>query len=276
MDIEEVLFDIPFPIRIFKKEKVNFKKKSSRNKLFRRNIYHNLYGSKLNPLLGKRWEIFFNLAMKVQDYLIKNFEDLKILSISIFGSSLYSINNGDYDFLVIVKGNKFDNFCIDITLKNKENYFTGISIKGEDNFIKGIIDRKSNFPIDLQNKIIKRTSISLPKRHLPISGFDFKENKEIFLKNCYAQAYDLLNNSYQAYYLKKKENKISSKTRARKLLSRIFEASKYLSFISPSNELEKLKSKILKCQSKRVGLRDSKKIFKEFVEFYNKLLAKRV
>ncbi len=271
MKIKQILFNIPFPIELFKKNKINFKKEKQREGLFKRNIYSCLYKNKRNKLLEQKWKTFFDLATKVKEYLNKKYRKFNILSISIFGSALHSRNNDDYDFLVIVKGNVFDNFQTKINLDEKE-YLIGISLKGEENFSKGVIDKKSKFNKEIQNKIINRTSISLPYRHMPILEFDFKENKEIFLSNCYAQIYDLLINSYRSYYIRDKNNKLSNQTRARKILSRIFEASKYAYLIFPSKELENLQRTIISHRlKKKYNLREIKKLFVKFVNYYNEL-----
>ena len=272
MKIKPILFDVPFPIELFKENKINIIEKKQRGKLFKRNIYYCLYKNKKNNLLEQRWKIFFDLATKIRGYLAKEYEKKNILRISIFGSALHSINNDDYDFLVIVRGNVFDNVQTKIKL-DKIEYSVGISLKGEKNFSEGVMDRRSHFNKEIQNKIINRTSISLPYRHLPLLGFDFKENKEIFLSNCYAQIYDLLINSYNAYYLRKSNNKISNQIRARKILSRIFEASKYASLVFPTKELENIQGKIISRRlGKKYNLREIKKLFIEFVNYYNKLL----
>jgi len=271
MDIIPIDFKIDYPIKIFGKNKINFKDKKQREILFKRNIYYNLYKNKRNNLLSKRWKTFLDLAIKIKEYLYKKDKNIGILSISIFGSALHSEKNDDYDFLVIVKGNKFDNIKTNIKL-NKKNYSVGISIKGNENFIKGILDKKSPFNKELQTKIIKRTSISLPYRHLSILGYDFKENKKIFLNNCYAQVCDLLINTHKTYYLKKPEKGISNKTRARKILSRIFEASKYISIINPNKKIEKIQRKIISLRSKKEhSLKENKKMFEEFVVYYDEI-----
>ncbi|MBS3089353.1 hypothetical protein J4461_00550 [Candidatus Pacearchaeota archaeon] len=272
MKIKPILFNIPFPIELFKENKINIAEKKQREKLLKRNIYYCLYKNKKNNLLEQRWKIFFDLATKVREYLAKGYEKNNILSISIFGSALHSINNDDYDFLVIVSGSIFDNVQTKIKL-DKIEYSVGISLKGEENFSKGVINRKSRFNKEIQDKIINRTSISLPYRHLPILGLDFKENREIFLSNCYAQIYDLLINSYNAYYLRKSNNKMPNRTRARKILSRIFEASKYASLVFPTKELENIQRRIVSRRlGKKYNLRETKKLFIEFVNYYNKLL----
>lgn len=271
MNIKPVSFNIEHPIKIFNRNIINFKDRKQRKILFKRNLYYYLYKNKKNNLLDKRWKIFLDLAIEVKDYLSKKYGNLDVLSVSIFGSALHSEKNDDYDFLAIVRGNEFDNIKINVKL-NKKNYSVGISIKGEENFIKGILDKKSHFNEELQTKIINRTSISLPYRHLAILGYGFKENKKIFLNNCYAQVYDLLINTHKTYYLRKPEKEISNKTRARKILSRLFEASKYSHIINPNKEIEKIQKEIISLRSRKVySLKENKELFKEFVKYYNKI-----
>lgn len=270
MNISPVHFKIDYPIKIFNNSKVNYKNKLNVERYLRRNMYYNLFSNKPNKLLKKRIKLFLGLSKIVKEYLEKNFPNLKILSISIFGSSLYSENNEDFDFLVIVSGNKFDNLQKKFRLKNI-NYSVGISIKGEENFVRGILSKNNNFSKSLQRKIINRTSISLLIRHLPLWGFDFGYNKKLFLNNCLAQTYDLLINSYGLYYKKNKNLNFSSKKRARRILSRIFEASKYLYYIKPSSNLQKLRRKIYESLYNKVDLRQSKKIYCDFIEHYNSL-----
>lgn len=269
MKIKPKSFRIPFPIKIFKNRKINFSDKNQREKLFRRNIYYYLYGNKKNFILEKRWRLFLDLAFKIKEYLNKEKGNIDVLSISIFGSALHSKINDDYDFLVIVNGNRFDNIKTKIKLKNK-NYSVGISIKGLENFQKGVVDKRSHFDKEFQRKIIYRTSISLPYRHLSVLGLDFKENKDIFLVNCYAQIYNLLINTYKRYYIVNLKNNISNKVRARKILSRIFEASKYASLISQSEEIERFQRRIVLYKSnKNYTLNKSKDFFRRFVRYYH-------
>jgi len=273
MEIKPTSFDIPFPIKIFGENRVNLTNYEERDRLFRRNIYYFLSRDEKNNLLEKRWKIFLGLAEKIKEFLHREYPVLNLLSVSIFGSGLHSENNDDYDFLVIVGGNLFDNLQTKINF-DKIDYSIGISIKGEENFLNGIIDKKTTkFNSELQNKIINRTSISLPYRHLPLLGLDFKENKEIFLLNCPAQIYDLLINTYEKYYLVDQNNKPSNKTRVRKILSRIFEASKYMDLIFPRQKVEDFQRQILSLKStKQTSLRETKKLFVEFVDYYNELV----
>jgi len=269
MEIREVPFKIPFPIRIFDKSKVNFENRIEREELFKRNIYFRL-GLIQNPLPNERWKLFLFLANNVRDFL-KDY-NIDILSISIFGSALHSSNNDDYDFLVIVKGNFFDNIKTKIDFDGKE-YLVGISLKGKDNFVSGLTNKISRFERSFQKKIINRTSISLPYRHIPLLGFDFKENKIIFLDNCYAQVYDLLINTYKTYYIRNKKGSLPPITRARKILSRIFEASRYVSIVSPSGTIELIQKKIFSLkESRNYRLKETKHLFREFVSYYNALV----
>ncbi len=268
MKIKSHQFDIGFPLELFEKREINFRKKAERERLFKRNLYYHLDGKK-NKILEKRWKIFNNLANIIKKQILEEKETTDIMSISVFGSALHSKNNEDYDFLVIIEGNTFQNIKKEIKVKNKI-YFVGISIKGKENLSKGIINKLAPFDKKFQRAIINRTAISLPWRHLPIKGFDFKENKSVFLKNCPAQIYDLLYNAYNRYYLRKIEDKLLPETRKRKILSRVFEASKYLEFIYNKKESKSLQAKISKLkEDKMTSLSSSKNIFNFFVKYYN-------
>ncbi|MEK6840090.1 MAG: hypothetical protein AABX72_04045, partial [Nanoarchaeota archaeon] len=212
MDISPVNFKIYNPIKIFNNSQIDYKNRLKTEKYLKRNMYYTLFSNKPNKTLKKRLPLFLKLSEIVRDYLNKNFSNLKILSISVFGSSLYFENNEDFDFLVIVSGNAFDNTQKKFRVKNKE-YSVGISIKGEENFVKGVLSKNKNFKKSLQKKIINRTSVSLPVRHLPLSGFDFRYNERLFLNNCFAQVYDLLINSYELYYKRNKKFGFNSKKR---------------------------------------------------------------
>jgi len=183
MIIEKIPFQIDFPLKILKNQKVNFKDKEERKKIFQRHIYYYKYGKIRNTILEKRSYIFFNLAGKVVKFLNKENPSLSILGVSVFGSSLYLNRPGDFDFLVITKGNVFSHiktkFILEIDGKISK-YSVEISIKGIENFSKGVFDTKSDFPIKSQRPIIYRTAISLFRRHMPILGYDFVINRNIF------------------------------------------------------------------------------------------------
>ena len=164
MIIDKTPFEVNFPLKILDNKKVNFRNKKEREKLFKRHIYYYKYGKIKNSFLEKRNKIFFSLAKEVVKFLRKKYSYLDILSVSIFGSSLYSKNSGDFDFLVITKGNIFsyDEAKLVIIENGSEvKHPVGISIKGIENFSKGVFDEKSNVSLNLQSQIIYRTAISL-------------------------------------------------------------------------------------------------------------------
>jgi len=218
MTIRKIPFKINFPLKILTNKKINFEDKNEREKLFKRHIYYYKYDNIKNSLLEQRCGVFHDLAKADTEYLKKAYPHLDILNISIFGSSLYSKNNSDFDCLVITKGNVFDHFA-----KRLNNTNIELSIKGIENFTKGILDYNSSTSLTLQRKIVDRTAISLYRRHLPIYGYDFVNNKHTFLQNGYAQVSDLLNNAYELYYLKEKRPNMSDNDRSRKILSRLNE-----------------------------------------------------
>lgn len=273
MIIDKIPFEVDFPLKILDNKKVNFRKKKEREKLFKRHIYYYKYGKIKNSFLEKRNKIFFSLAKEVIKSLRKKYSYLDILSVSIFGSSLYSKNSGDFDFLVITKGNIFfykKGKLVIIENGREVKYPVGISIKGVENFSKGVFDEKSNISLNLQSQIIYRTAISLFRRHIPIIGNDFMNNRKTFLKNGYAQVSDLLNNAYELYYLKNKKSNLNEKDRSRKILSRIYEAISYLNFLENNTRVNNFKKKIAIQIEKEATLKESKKTFDEIASLYKK------
>jgi len=271
MTIYRIPFEIGFPIKILTNKRVNFEDKKEREKIFKRHIYYYKHGKIKNIFLEERSKIFFGLARKVKEFLGEKYPSLDILSISIFGSSLYSKNNGDFDFLVITKGNKFSYNKTKLTIiksGKKIKHLVGISIKGVENLSKGIFDSKSNISLNLQSQIIYRTTISLFRRHIPLIGYDFVNNKRIFLKNGYAQISDLLSNAYELYYLKNRKSNKSDKERSRKILSRIYEAISYMDFLKENTK--DFKKKIVIKIKNGATLKESKNIFDKVVLFYKK------
>lgn len=257
--INFVPFDINFPINIFSDKQINFSNKNTRNRLFNRSIYNQKNKGDASGLFNERWELLLSLASKIKSDIVSSY-NTRVLSVSAFGSSIYSKNNNDYDFLVIINGNKFDMIEKYVSV-GEGKYKVGISIKGIDNFTKGLSDKKSAVPIRLQSQIIYRTVISLPKRHIPIIGYDFNYNKKLFLKNCYAQVSDLLCNCYDLYYLNAKN--LNKKRRSEKILSRIYEASLYLGEVDFSERIKKIKRNIYMKKISGAQLSESKKTFEE-------------
>lgn len=270
---EKVPFRINHPLDILmKSKKINFNNKHERERIFRRNLFYYKYGKKKNNFLEERYKIYFLLAKEVLKFMDKNYPSLNILSVSIFGSSLFSKNPMDFDFLVIVKGNIFLLKETEFILKKNEKttkYPVGISIKGEDNFTYGIFDFQSKTSIDKQSQIIDRTSISLFKRHIPIIGYDFIENKNVFIDNVYAQVSDLLSNTYNLYYLKKEKLSLDDQQRTRKILSRLYEAASYLEFLEKDSEIKEIRREMyLSHEKKNTSFLKSKKFFDRFKLLY--------
>ena len=267
-------FRINYPLDILmKSKKIDFNNENERIKIFRRNIFYYKYGKKENNFLEKRYNIYFLLAEKVLKLINKDYPSLDVLNISVFGSSLFSKNPGDFDFLIIVKGNVFLLKETEIILKeNKKSikYSVGISIKGLDNFTHGIFDLQSKTSVEQQNQIINRTAISLFRRHIPLIGYDFIENKNDFIENIYAQISDLLSNTYNLYYLKKERPYLNDKQRARKILSRLYEAASYLEFLENDLEVVNLRKEIYLDGENNMSFSESKKLFDRFKLFYIK------
>ena len=267
----KIPFRINYPVKILDEaKKINFSEKK-RQKLFRRNLFYYKFDKTKNNFLENRWKTYFLLAKKVREFINKKYPKLEVLSISAFGSALYSKNPNDFDFLVIVRGNKFllEERVLTLSKENQKiKYSVGISIKGIDNFSLGILDLKKKTPLEQQKQIIDRTTISLFRRHLPIIGYDFIENKEIFRDNVYAQCFDLLENTYNLYYLKKEKLYLTDKERAKKILSRLYEAISYLSSIKKEIAIIRLRKEIYNSYHKEgLSFLESKKIFDKFKRF---------
>lgn len=271
MMIEKTPFEIRFPLKVLTNKVVNFSDENERSNLLKRHIYYYEYGKVRNQILEKRSEVFISLAKKVKKFVEENYPDLDILSVSIFGSSLYSRNPGDFDFLIIVTGNIFSYKRTEFTLIEKGktwNYKAGVSIKGIENFSRGIFDERSEVPLNIQSQIIYRTAISLFRRHIPVIGYDFIENRNIFLKNIYAQVSDLLNNAYELYYIRNNKSDLNRSDRARKILSRIHEAISYLNLLDQSIKVRDIKKKISRKIKTGCALKESKKEFNKVVALY--------
>jgi hypothetical protein len=277
MIINKIPFEIGFPLKILDiRKKINFRNKKEREELFRRHIYYYKYSKIKNPFLEKRNHTFSKLAKEVINFVNKRYPYLDILNISVFGSSLYSKNPGDFDFLVITRGNVFAYNETDLVIienKKRVKYAVGISIKGIENFSKGVFDRKSNIPLKRQRPIIYRTAVSLFRRHIPITGYDFLDNRKTFLRNGYAQVSDLLNNAYDLYYTKNKKSNLSDKQRSRKILSRIYEAISYLNFLEDDIKINCLRKEIAIHIEKQTTLKKSRTLFNKVNLMYkNKTL----
>ena len=273
MTIDKIPFEIDFPLKVLENRKTNFEDKKERKKIFKRHIYYYKYRKIKNPYLEERSGTFFKLAKELIKFLKRKYIHLDILGVSIFGSSLYSRNPKDFDFLVIARGNIFsyDETKLKIRENGKEvKHSVGISIKGIENFSKGIFDSKSNVSLNNQSQIIYRTAISLFRRHIPIIGYDFTNNKKAFLKNAYAQVSDLLNNAYELYYLKNKKSNLKDRDRSRKILSRIYEAISYMCFLEKDIETNNFKKRIAILIEEGTTLQESRKIFDKVVLSYKK------
>lgn len=264
----KIPFQIDYPLKIFNPTKeINFMDQEEREKLFERNIYYNLFGEKRNNLLEKKHKLFFDLGEEVLEYMKMNYPGLDILNLSLFGSSTVLENPGDYDFLAITQG---DIFHLDepiLELKGDEIQ-TGISIKGIDNYLRGFKKKDDSIQSNRLEQIIDRTAISLFRRHIPLFGKDFINNEEEFLKNAFAQVSDLVNNAYELFYLKQNNYFIPDEKRAKKLLTRIYEATSYLGAVDFDERIQKMREDIYLALKDEYNLAKSKKLFNRFGELY--------
>jgi hypothetical protein len=276
--INRIPFEIDFPIEIFDdSKKIDFGDSSKRKELFDRSIYRFLYYGEKNPLLEKRSQIYQGLSQKVVNLVNKHSPSLEVLSCSIFGSSLFSEKPGDFDFLVITKGNEFslEETAVDLEEISSEGfrkdgeYNVGISVKGVDNFRRGICNPLSNVSEEYQKQIIYRTSSALFRRHIPVLGYDFLENRELFQKNLYAQASDLLINTFDLYYNNTERINLDPNKRANKILSRIYEAVTYLSFAEDNSEIRQLRKQIYNSINFGLPLEKTKRLFNRVISIYN-------
>jgi len=264
----KIPFQINYPLKIFNPTKeINFMDQEEREKLFERNIYYNLFGDKRNNLLEKKHELFFELGNKVLEYMKQSYPTLDMQNLSLFGSSTILDNPGDYDFLAITSGDVFELEEPVLELNGNEIQ-TGISIKGIDNYLYGFKKKGESIQSKRLEQIIDRTAISLFSRHIPLFGKDFINNEEEFLKNAFAQVSDLVNNSYELFYLKQEDYFIPEEKRAKKLLTRIYEATSYLGAVDSDERIQEMREEIYLALKDRYNLEKSKKLFNEFGELY--------
>lgn len=258
--------DYPLDILDYSKE-IDFSNPEERETLFRRNIYYHIYGGERNRLLAERHEKYHTLSEKLLEYMDCNYPSLKVLSLSLFGSSLFLEKPGDFDFLTIVEGN---DFLLDESefLLEDESALVGISIKGLDNFTNGFFSSGLEDPTGRLEPIIDRTAISLFRRHLPIFGNDFVNNSQVFFDNIYAQVSDLLHNAYDLYYVDNKRCDLTKNQRSRKILSRSYEALSYLGFLEEKEKVEDLRKRVYFAMIGEFPLSESRKIFNEIQTLY--------
>jgi hypothetical protein len=270
----KIKFDIDYPLDIFHPTKeINFKDKNERSKLFERNIYYNLFGKKRNKLLENKHHLFFELGEKVLDYMGDNYSTLQVLNLSLFGSSTVLENPGDYDFLAITNGNIFDLKEPILNLKGKKIQ-GGISIKGIDNYLRGFKKPDNSIKSNRLEEIIDRTAISLFRRHIPIFGKDFLNNEKEFLSNAYAQVSDLINNSYELFYLKQEDYFIPEEKRAKKMLTRCYEATSYMGAVSSDKRIQEMREEIYLALKDKLDINKSKEIFERFGLLYEEKVSK--
>jgi len=276
---------IDFPLKIFDKSKrVNFIDDESRKEIFNRSIYSFLYAGRKNSLLEKRNRIYHELSRKVISLVQERYSPLEVMNVSVFGSSLFSENPGDFDFLVITNGNEFlleeTTFNLEDLLlveeRKSKKYKVGISIKGVDNFVNGICNSFSSVPEKYQKQIIYRTASALFRRHIPVFGYDFVENREVFQKNLYAQVSDLLVNTFDLYYLDNEKIKLDNSQKSKKTLSRMYEAVTYLTLTEKNSEIENLRTNIYLSIDTNPSLGETEKLFNSIVSIYNNKTDKKI
>ncbi|OGJ12026.1 hypothetical protein A3K62_01885 [Candidatus Pacearchaeota archaeon RBG_16_35_8] len=272
---EKTPFRINYPINLLiPSRKINMEDGNERKKIFQKSLFYYKHDNEINPFLEQRSRTFIKLAKEVSALIGKKHPTFEILSVSLFGSSLFSKNPGDFDFLVIVKGNVFLLEETSLTVEEdgrSTDYAVGISIKGIDNLSQGILDLKSDIDVDKQTQVLDRTATALFKRHLPVLGYEFIENHKEFLENVYAHISDLLSNTYNLYYLKEERPNLSDQQRTRKILSRLYEGAIYLESIEKTKEASDFRKEIyLSLEEGNLSFPESKKIFDRFKSLYLK------
>lgn len=269
--IKKLPFKINFPIKTLTKTKINLSRNNIEN-ILKRNIYSQFYQCNNNNILRERFDLFLELGKEIEKLINKKHPSLKILNISAFGSSLYLKNPKDYDFLVIVKCQSFI-LEEEILIFKKKKYSLGISIKGIDNFNKGRIDIENKVPINFQKQIQNRTLSALYYRHIPLIGYDFCKNEKIFIDNILSQVSDLIYYAYDMHYKNNIFN-LSNEERAKKIISRMYEASSYLSHLYPN--CEKIKKSIYLLTKNKISLKESKKYIITIKNIYEEKLNRKL
>ncbi len=269
----KIPFKISYPLEIFHPTReIDFCDKNVREELFKRNIYYYLFGKKRNEILERKHGLFLDMGKGVLDYMGREHPDLQVMGVSLFGSSSVLENPGDYDFLAITKG---DVFLLDeppITVQGS-TFQTGISIKGVDNYIKGFRRNDGSNKSKRLEQIIDRTAISLFRRHIPLLGKDFLNNEREFLNNAHAQVSDLVNNAYELFYVGQREYSIPRQKRAKKLLTRCYEATSYLGAVDGDVKVQDMRKEIYLALKGRFELEKSKDIFERFGKMYEEKVS---
>lgn len=269
----KIPFKINYPLEIFHPTKeIEFKDERERKKLFERNIYYNLFGEKRNNLLENKSQLFFDLGVEVLDYINVKYPNLQVCNLSLFGSSTVLENPGDYDFLAITQGSIFSLDEPIVNLKGK-NIQTGISIKGIDNYLNGFKKPDNSIQSNMLEQIIDRTAISLFRRHIPLMGRDFINNEEEFLKNAYAQVSDLINNAYELFYLIREDKFVPEEVRAKKLLTRSYEATSYFAAVDSNKRIQEMREEIYLALKSKYEIEKSKNIFDRFGRLYEEKIS---
>lgn len=268
--IKDIPFKIDYPIKIFENKKINFTNNIERENLFERNIYYNLHQNQKNPYFKERAEDFYQTGEIVLKEISKKYPNLKIYNLSLFGSRLFSKHPQDYDFLAITSKDEFSYENFAINLNKRKNIDIGVSIKGIENFENGLKENCS-FNVKNPNSIIDRTASMLYRRHLPIIGKEFIENEDIFQLNLYAQTSDILQNTYNLFYAKNQKKNFNDSHRAKKIFSRMYQASTYLENIKSSKEHTELRKKIYQSFN-NISLLEAKKVFNEVNNAHKKSL----
>ena len=110
---------------------------------------------------------------------------------------------------------------------------------------------------------------------MPLFGKDFINNEKEFLRNTYAQVSDLINNAYELFYFKQDDYFIPEEKRARKILSRCYEAISYIDAIDSNENVQEMRKEIYLALKDKHELKRSKELFDKFGKLYEKKISER-
>ena len=271
MNLPQVLFTIDYPLRILDNEKrVCLYLDEERAHLFSRNLYSNLFSYCENPFLRPRYPDFVKGGEIILDYLSKKRPLATPLNVSLFGSGLFSNAPEDFDYLVITDGNEFLVDEMEFKTNDKRIIKSGISIKGLKHFQEGYKGPKSKNQNVKLEQIVNRTAVSLYRRHLPVWGYDFVDNENVFLDNIHAQVSDLISNTFNIFYSNDSNRQLEVSERSRKILSRVYQAATFLERKTDNPEVSFMRKQAYEAISNKNDLQKSKNLFEKFVELYMK------
>lgn len=183
-----------------------------------------------------------NSKAKIYEYFSSLYPELKIKSISVFGSYLWSKNPADLDINIIAEGNMFQYHIIeplpDIFDKDhlgKAVSKVDVTIIGEENLAKGV-SYEGVKPKEVRDpqEVIDTARSEFHRRNFVIWGDDFARPQNEF-NNIMADIYTLVQNAFeriQNIYRPEPDNK-----RYTTAMARLLKAAIYLNICMPDRDL---------------------------------------